>query len=159
MPDQEGIGVVPNPENLPPPPPVQVGENPNQNEPEIQGEGGDEESSGGEVTWSGPMLSGLVALPFARTSMPLDDGEREALSEAVARVLAKRMPSGAGRFGDELTLAATLGIVISRRIGRGAKREEGGRTADIRSEGDWKNNPGSGDSGEAETDYSARSYG
>lgn len=77
-----------------------------------------------ELALDGSLFAPVVRIPFARTRQPLEDYEAEALGDAVAAVFSKYMPSGAGRYQEEMQLGLVLLMILQPRLGQYGKAKD-----------------------------------
>jgi len=71
------------------------------------------------------LLTAVVRIPFRRWRQPLEDYEAEALAEALAAVVNKYLPSGSGRYGEEIQLGLVLVMILQPRLSRYGEANDG----------------------------------
>ena len=71
------------------------------------------------------LLTAVVRIPFRRWRQPLEDYEAEALAEALAAVVNKYLPSGSGRYGEEIQLGLVLVMILQPRLQRHGTADDG----------------------------------
>jgi len=71
------------------------------------------------------LLTAVVRIPFRRWRQPLEDYEAEALAEALAAVVNKYLPSGSGRYGEEIQLGLVLVMILQPRLQRHGEATDG----------------------------------